>query len=738
MQHRYALALAGILTMNVATVHGQGTELPQQTAPVIQATKNLTGWRIETRSAVYQIAVADDGVLIPVYFGPRGVPTQVAPARVRVNPVQGSAVREVPFRGGFIEQLPAVEVVFADRTRECELIFQDAKLLTLDGYPGLQINLKDKAYDLTVSAYYRVLPDVDILEKWLVVKNPGKTPITVENALSSSAWLMPGEYDLIHLEGRWGHEFIPQRTRLTPGTKTVQVRDFMAHNNPPWFAVVPSDQGGETSGPAWFGGLHYSGNWRLDFEKTYAGNVQILGGINFWDTTWQLAPGQEFTTPKMPIGFSPDGVGGASHRMHEYVRRQVLRPAFREKLRPVLYNSWYATTFSVNEEQQLALARVAKELGVELFVIDDGWFKGRVDDHAGLGDWTVDAKKFPNGLQPMIKRINDLGLDFGLWVEPEMVNPNSDLYRAHPDWVLHYPSRTRHEARNQLMLNLARQDVCDYLRESLTKLLRENNIKFIKWDRNRAISEAGWPDAPAPIDREVRIRFTENLYRLIETLQQQFPDVWFESCSGGGGRADLGILSRMDQVWTSDNTDPADRLLIQFGYSHYLPANTMVNWVTDGPWHQPPTSLAYRFQVAMSGVLGVGNDITKWSPEDRKLAAAMIARYKEIRPLVQQGIQHRLGSPLTSEQPAVEYVSPDGSQAVVFLYNLRETMAGTVPSSQKRELVPLRGLDPNADYVAAGDWKGRVRGDTLMNLGLPWFVRGNFGSGIVTLKKAAR
>ena len=335
----------------------------------------------------------------------------------------------------------------------------------------------------------------------------------------------------------------------------------------------------------------------------------------------------------------------------------------------------------------------------------------------------------------MIQKINDLGLDFGIWVEPEMVNPNSDLYRAHPDWVFHYPNRTRHEGRNQLMLNLARQDVCDYLLDSLSKLLSENNIRFIKWDRNRALSEPGWPDEDPHTQREVRIRYVHNLYRLIDKLQERFPEVLFECCSGGGGRIDLGILSRMDQIWTSDNTDPAHRVMIQYGFLHAFPAKLMVSWVTDEDWHQVRPSLKFRFHVSMSGVLGVGTDLTHWSEEERALAADMIRQYKEIRPVVQEGAVHRLTSPFERNRAAVEYVSQDGSEAVVFLYNLWQTLPGSTPTSREVQAVQLRGLDPDATYRLSGDRKGTASGRTLMSIGIPWSLRGSFSSGIVTLKK---
>jgi alpha-galactosidase len=473
----------------------------------------------------------------------------------------------------------------------------------------------------------------------------------------------------------------------------------------------------------------------MDIQKTFAGDVQLVGGINFWDTSLTLKPGEEFTTPKLTVGFATDGIAGASRRLHDYIRQHVLPAHFRDALRPVIYNSWYATGFNVNENQQIALAKIAKQIGVELFVMDDGWFKGRDDDHAGLGDWTPDPKKFPHGLQPLIKEINELGMDFGLWVEPEMVNPDSDLYRAHPDWVFYYPTRERHEGRNQLVLNLARTDVYQYTFDWMSKLLSENNIKFIKWDHNRALTEPGWPDAPPDQQRAVRILYMQNLYRLIDELRAKFPNVIFEDCASGGARADLGMLEHMDQIWTSDNTNPTDRLFIQSGYLHMLPANTMVDWVTDDNWHHSSLSMNYRFAVSMQGVLGVGGNITKWSPDDLKTAGEQIALYKKIRPIIQQGTVYQLLSPQNGNRVAVEYVSQDGKQAVLLLYTLEDDMAGSRPAERESRTVYLQGLDANAKYSLQGDLHQTLTGQTLMHVGIPWPVFGDYNSSVIRLSK---
>ena len=323
-----------------------------------------------------------------------------------------------------------------------------------------------------------------------------------------------------------------------------------------------------------------------------------------------------------------------------------------------------------------------------------------------------------------------MGMQFGIWVEPEMVNPNSDLYRAHPDWVFNFPNRERTEHRNQLMLNLAREDVYQYLLKSMTKLLEENNIKFIKWDHNRTLTQPGWPDAPVEIQREARMQYIDNLYRLVDELKKKFPDVWFENCSSGGGRVDLGMMSRMDQAWTSDNTDPLDRILIQYGYLNIFPANTMVSWVTHQNFHLP-LPLDFKFDVSMSGVLGIGNDLTKWNEQDKMVAKEKIAQYKRIRPIVQNGTAYRLVSPFQENKSSLQYVASVEGSSVVFCYNMGEYLPGSMSVNRTSKLLKLRGLDKDKLYKieklglpADKQPKEQYSGNFLMNVGLDWPVKG--------------
>ncbi len=366
------------------------------------------------------------------------------------------------------------------------------------------------------------------------------------------------------------------------------------------------------------------------------------------------------------------GFGEMSRVLHRFERAHIAPRSTAQRPRPVLYNSWEATTFAVDEAGQKQLADRAAKLGVELFVMDDGWFGQRNDDHAGLGDWYVNPKKFPNGLKGLIGHVNSLGMKFGLWVEPEMVNPDSDLYRAHPDWAIHFPARPRTEGRNQLILNMAREDVKEHIFNLLDKLLADNHIEFIKWDMNRHFTEPGWP-ALAPADqKKIWVKYVTNVYEIIDRLRQRHPGVEIESCSGGGGRVDLNILSRVDQVWTSDNTEAFDRLKIQEGFSMAYPAKVMMDWVTDVPnLNGRSTPLQYRFLVAMMGSLGIGANLNHWSDKDFELASRMVTLYKDIRVTVQHGDLYRLFSPREGSLTANQYVSGDGKQSVLFAFLAR-------------------------------------------------------------------
>jgi alpha-galactosidase len=455
-------------------------------------------------------------------------------------------------------------------------------------------------------------------------------------------------------------------------------------------------------------------------ERDQLDAVRVTGGFNPFDFGYVLHAGMSLETPVFYGGYSAHGLGGASRLLHHFELEHILPmasstavktasaepKALTPKLRPVIYNSWEATEFRVNDAGQMALAEKAAALGVDRFVMDDGWFGQRKDDHAGLGDWYVNQEKFPHGLKPLIDKVHALGMDFGLWVEPEMVNPDSDLYRKHPEWVLNFKGRPETQQRNQLVLNLARPDVRAYLLDFLDKLLTENDIAFLKWDYNRNWSEPGWDQAPPAEQKQVYVEYTKNLYGILAELRQRHPKVEIESCSGGGGRVDLGILKYVDEVWPSDNTDPFDRLTQQNGFTYAYTPQIMMAWVTDSPhWlNKRTTSLQYRMLSSMQGSLGIGANIEKWTPDEASTAKRLIAAYKDVQATIVQGDLYRLISPLNgSEFSATETVKADKSQGVVFAF-IHSTEEGRGFPTLK-----LKGLDAKAEYkLSSIEGKARV------------------------------
>lgn len=671
--------------------------------------ETTTGWALHTRSSTYALGFNTAGFLVNRHWGARLSAASVPPAAESMGwaSFNGPAQllpEEYPAWGSGLSYVePCLKATFADGVRALDLRFAGADAV---GDCELTLHLRDAHYPLGISLHYRALVEYDLIERWASVTNRGDTPVMLERVLSAQ-WHPPAghSYRMSHLTGRWNGEWSIRRDRLPHGTTRLESRRLLTgHQHNPWFAL-DTGAADEDSGQVWFGALAWSGNFLLmaevtDFETTM---TRLSLGINDWDFAWRLEPAETFTTPPAIAGWTDGGFGAASRLMHNYIREQVLpHGAVSHK---VLYNSWEATLFDVDEPGQAALADEAAALGVELFVMDDGWFKGRRNDQAGLGDWTPDPAKFPHGLKPLINHVNDLGMAFGIWVEPEMINPDSDLYRAHPDWVIHFPNRERTQARNQLMLNMAREDVQDYTIAWLDELLSTHNIAFVKWDANRNVSEpGGWHGREA---REQWVRSTQGVYRVFATLRERHPNVVFQSCSGGGGRADLGILRYADQIWVSDNTEPAARLGIQEGFSQVFPASVMEAWVTDAG----TLPLDFRFAVSMCGALGIGANLLKWNTAERDAARRWIALYKDIRDIVQLGDQYRLLPAQGQGYSAVQYMAKDGSEGVLFVFRTHLPEPATFPT------LLLRGLKTDSSYTVEGV-EGARSGESWMRLGL--------------------
>lgn len=642
---------------------------------------------------------------------------------------------EYPAWGGMRYNEPCLKVTTAGGIRDVVLKYQSHSIQDT----ALSVRLKDISAPITVTLIYRVYPGTGILSRRAEIENGSREVVTVESA-QSAAWYLPrGEgYRLTHLAGRWAGETQVVQEPIGPGKKLLESRrGNTSHQANPWFAI---DQGGtanEESGRVWFGALAWSGNWKITIEQTTSQQLRVVGGYNDFDFSYPLKPGESLNTPEFYGGYTDKGFGEASRMLHRFALNEVLPASTRGKPRPVLYNSWEATTFDVNEPGQRQLAEKAAKLGVELFVMDDGWFGARNHDRAGLGDWFVNQKKFPNGLGPLIGAVNQAGMQFGLWVEPEMVNPDSDLFRKHPEWAIQFPGRPRTEGRNQLILNMARNDVKEYIYGLLDQLLARNRIAFLKWDMNRHISEPGWQQLPVSEQRKLYVAYVNNVYEIIDRLRAKHPGVEIESCSGGGGRIDFGILRRVEQVWTSDNTEAFDRLRIQEGYSYAYPTKAMMAWVTDVPnMNGRTTSLKYRFLVAMMGSLGIGGNLNHWSEADSKLAIEMIATYKQIRKTVQEGNLYRLSLPRRNNLSSNLYVSNDGNQAALFAFLHSQQFRQESPA------VTLTGLEPGAVYrLKPLDNKllapeGReVSGAYLMGHGLSFNLTGDFDGTLVILER---
>ncbi len=686
-------------------------------------------FRLDGGDSTYVFGVNTRGELQQIYWGGRlGASDkfpQTMPKRewASFDSSYSNTPQEYAGWGAGLFMEPALKITFADGNRDLVLHYASHE----EKPGGFDVVLKDISRPIFVTLHYVIDSESGILARSATIENRGSAPVTVEQA-AAAAWALPaGHYTLNYLTGRWAGEWTLTQEPIHPGARVIESRrGSTGHQANPWFAIqagAPDEEHGEV----WFGALGWSGSWRITVEQDQLDAVRITGGFNPFDFGYVLKPGERLESPVFYGGYSPQGLGGASRILHRYELEHILprisatanQPA--PRVRPVIYNSWEATEMNVTEAGQEALAEKAAALGIDRFVMDDGWFGQRKNDQAGLGDWYVNQEKFPHGLKPLIDRVHALGMDFGLWVEPEMVNPDSDLYRKHPEWVLHFPGRPESEQRNQLVLNLARPDVREYVFNFLDELLKENDIAFLKWDYNRNWSEPGWDQLPAAEQKRVYVEFTRNLYGILAELRHRHPNLEIEDCSGGGGRVDLGILRYVDEVWTSDNTDPFDRLSIQNGFTYAYTPQVMMAWVTDSPHslNHRTTSVAYRMLSSMQGSLGIGANILKWNDDERSTAKRLIAAYHQVQPTIVQGQLYRLISPLNgSEFSATETVRPDKTQAVVFAF---------IHSTQEQRgfpLLKLQGLDPATEYTLTSIEGKAGKGTPEVATGAWWMNHG--------------
>jgi alpha-galactosidase len=714
----------------------------QPSVTSIHFDKQTQVFRLDAADMSYVLGINETKQVQTLYWGRRlgtedtFAAPHSAPSPSSFDPSIDTTQQEFVAWGGGLFLEPDLKITFPDGNRDLVLQYVSH---AIEGN-RLTLLLKDISREVYVELQYQADATTGILRRAAQLQNKTSSPLTIER-IASGTWNLPrgANYRLRYLTGRWAGEWHLNEQMIQPGKTILESRrgSTGAQNNP-WFAIDRYGSNDQDHGEVWFGALGWSGSWQISVEQDQVQQVHVTGGPNSFDFAYRLAAGEHLQTPYFYAGYSHDGIGGASRLLHRFELSSILPHAPSPKLRPVLYNSWEATEFKVDEAGQETLAEKAANIGVERFVVDDGWFGQRADDRAGLGDWYVNPVKFPHGLKPLIDKVRSLGMDFGLWVEPEMVNPNSDLYRKHPDWVLNFTGRPRSEGRNQLVLNLARPDVREYVFQFLDKLLNENDIAFLKWDYNRNWSEPGWPAVSHEDQKQVYMAYVRNLYSILDELRAKHPHVEVESCSGGGSRVDMGIMHYTDEVWPSDNTDAFDRLLMQDGFSYAYSPGVMMAWVTDSPsWvNQRALSLEFRFLSSMQGALGIGANLNNWKAEDFATAKKMVAQYKQVRETVQRGSLYRLISPQDgSEHSVTETVSEDQRHAVAFAFLHSSQMLYPFPR------IYLRGLKPDAMYrIAALD--GKLSADTpetasgafWMQQGVDTDLRGDFQAAAFTLE----
>lgn len=719
-------------------------------------------FHLQAGEASYMLQVLPSGHLGHVYWGRKvrqlnaSRLTRPTDRAFSPNPEAGNnsfsldtAALEYPAYGNSDFRQPAFQVKGSDGSTITDLRYASHEIYAgkprLEGLPAtyvegedeaqtLDIMLEDSIGGLSVCLSYTAYERMNAVTRSVRFLHKGTEPVDLLRALSLSVDLPHDRFELLHLSGAWARERYVEKRPLRSGIQSVESRrGASSHQHNPFVALV-SEGADEDQGEVFGFSLVYSGNFLASVEVDQFHTTRLVMGINPFDFGWRLAPGETFQAPEAVMVYSADGLTGMSQTYHELYRTRLCRGAFRDTSRPVLINNWEATYFNFDADKIERIAEAGAELGIELFVLDDGWFGKRDDDTTSLGDWTVDRRKLPLGLKDLADRVTRLGMQFGLWFEPEMISPDSELYRAHPDWCLHVPNRSRSTGRNQLTLDLSRDDVCDYIVDAVSGVLASAPITYVKWDMNRHMTEIGSALLPPERQRETAHRYMLGLYSVMERVTSAFPHVLFESCSGGGGRFDPGILYYMPQTWTSDNTDAISRLKIQYGTSLVYPISAMGAHISAVPNHQVhrTTSLKMRGDVAMSGNFGYELDLTDFTAEERELAKRQVAEYKELREFVQYGRFYRLLSPFEGLDAAWMFVSAD--EADVLACCFRVLAEPNAPFQRLR----LKGLLPDRDYrdTATGEMYG---GDELMHAGLLLpRAHGDFDSAMYRLRAVDR
>lgn len=682
---------------------------------VINELKNV--FALQSKNNSYVFGIDNMGLVRHLYWGSKieNVDDFDMPTLVEVStndPVFEITKEEFPVYGSLRYKEHCLKASFIDGCRELVYSYEGYEV---DGNE-LVIKLKDIHYDFNMNLHYKVYEEYDLIERYVTIKNNSENVIEIEKVHSGQFHIPYEDLTFSNVHGHWGAEQQRFTQKVSYGKIVIENRRGISTHNP---YFILDKNATETTGEVFFGALKLSGNFSGVIEQTQYGETLVQLGINSHDFLLKLNQGEEFISPAIIAGYSNSGFETMTHNLHNFAKDNVLRSG----LRPVLYNSWEATEFKVSCDEQIKLAKKAKEIGAELFVVDDGWFGERHGIDNGLGDWYVNEEKFPNGLNPLINEVKAMDMMFGIWVEPEMVNPLSNLYKEHPEWIYHFDSRESDTSRGQYVLDVTKKEVKDFIYNMLDNLLTTYDIDYIKWDANRPMSQTN-------LERDVWYKHIEAVYDIVKNLKLKHPNVLFEACASGGGRIDYGILGIFDDFWTSDNTDAYDRLFIQENYSYIYPIKAMRSWVTDCPnfLSRRIIPMKFRYHSAMMGTLGIGCNILKFSEEEIELSKGLIEEYKNIRHIVQEGDFYRLENNSKNKYKLYQYMN--GKEGLVFAF---------LPQSElghRGTTIKFRALEKESTYLVKIDKNVIVKtGRYLMNHGLELKLYGDYDSIIIKISK---
>ncbi len=660
-------------------------------------------FKLHTKNSVYQMQVRDYDTLAHLYYGADIGDSDASHRIISLdrgfsgNPYEAGDDRtfsldvlpqEYSGYGNGDYRINALEVTHEDGSDAIHLRYESYSMTegkySLKGLPcmfgnadeaeTLEIVLYDRITNLKVHLLYGVFYDLDVITRAVRMENKGDKIVTIQRAMSMEMDYPNKHMDLIHFYGRHAMERLTERLPLYHGVQSVESKRGMSSHQHNPFVILCDRPTSEKHGDCYGFALAYSGNFRCEIEVDQMEQTRLVIGIHPYHFSYRLNTGDVFETPEVIMAYSAKGLSRLSHIYHDAYRSNLIRSKYVTAPRPILVNNWEATYFNFNEEKLFNIAKNAKEIGLDMFVLDDGWFGKRDTDYSGLGDWVVNESKIKGGLPQLVKRIKALGMKFGLWIEPEMVSEDSDLYRNHPDWILRIPQRHMTRSRHQLNLDITRKEVRDYVMEQIFQVLDSCEADYVKWDMNRSVANVYSSALPGERQGEVFHRYMLGVYEMMERLVTRYPNLLFENCAGGGGRFDAGMLYYSPQIWCSDNTDAIDRLKIQYGTSFGYPISTMGAHVSVCPNHQTgrTTPFETRAVVASAGTFGFELDLEHLTPEEKEMAKKQILEYKQIEHLVQTGDYYRLSNPFHNDDYVLwQFVSKDKKETIVNGVQLR-------------------------------------------------------------------